>query len=160
MELTGSSLSLLAAILAALLGTGSMTISSASEAAWTERGDSPAPGVAALWPFKVAFGLKVEGRLLYVISVWAHWGYGAAWGVLWWVLIDVAELNLAVTTVAFGAIVWVVAILNLKITGIAPWPWTWGLKYNIYDWTHHTMYVLGTLAGWVAIEQIAIHAAP
>ena len=78
---------------------------------------------------------------------------------LWWVLIDVAELNLAVTAVAFGAIVGTLAMLNLKITGIAPWPWTWGIKYNIYDWTHHTAYVLGTLGGWVAIEQIAIHAA-
>jgi hypothetical protein len=59
-ELTGSSLSLLAAIVAALIGTGAMTISSASEVAWTERGDSLAPGVALLWPLKVALGLKVE----------------------------------------------------------------------------------------------------
>jgi hypothetical protein len=30
-----------------------------------------------------------------------------------------------------------------------------GHQYNIYDWTHHSFYVLGTLAGWVASESVA-----
>jgi hypothetical protein len=69
MEITGSDLSLLAAIVAGIMGTAAMTVSSASEAAWTQRGDSPAQAVAVLWPLKKMFGLNVEGRLLYVIAV-------------------------------------------------------------------------------------------
>ena len=44
---------LLAAILAGMLGTVAMTLSSGSEMHWTGRGESPAPGVAAVWPLKL-----------------------------------------------------------------------------------------------------------
>ncbi len=154
MDLASSDLAIVAALIAGFVGTGMMTISSASEAAWTQRGDSPAPGVALLWPLKKLFGLNVEGRALFTIAVSAHWGYGVAWGIVWWLLVSVAELNLLATTLIFAAIVWVSAILMLKVTGIAPWPWTWGLKYNIFDWTHHSAYVAGVLISWVLIEQI------
>jgi len=155
MELTDSNLALWASLLAALVGTAAMTISSATEAAWTQRGDSPAPGVALLWPFKKLFGLKVEGRALLTIAVPAHYIIGVFWGGAWWLLIDVAELGLLATTLIFAAVVWVSAVLMLKITGIAPWPWTWGIKYNIYDGIHHTAYVAGVLGTWVLVEQIA-----
>ena len=146
---------LLAAILAGMLGTVAMTLSSGSEMHWTGRGESPAPGVAAVWPLKLV-GLKVEGRVLMVVSVWAHWAYGSAWGVVWWVLIAQAELPLALAAVTYFGIVWITAVLLLRITGIAPWPWKWGhIKYNLFDWTHHIAYVSGTVIGWVLIEQVA-----
>ena len=146
---------LLAAILAGTLGTVGMTLSSGTEMHWTGRPESPAPGVAAVWPLKL-IGVKVEGRKLMVTSVWAHWGYGSAWGVVWWLLIAQAELSLALAAVSFFAIVWVTAVLLLRITGIAPWPWKWGhIKYNLFDWTHHSAYVSGTVIGWVLIEQVA-----
>jgi hypothetical protein len=102
-----------------------------------------------------AVGLNVEGRALFAIAVPAHYIIGVFWGVAWWLLLDVAELGLLATTLIFAAVVWVFAILMLKITGIAPWPWTWGIKYNIYDWTHHAAYVGGVLGTWVLVEQIA-----
>ena len=147
-------MTLLAAILAGLIGTVSMTLSSGSEAKWTQRPDSPAPGVAFLWPFKVAFGLNVEGRVLDIVAIWAHWVYGAVWGIVFWLLLVQAELNLAAATLLFFVAVAGSQYLILRVTGIAPWPWKWGLKYNIFDWTHHSMYVGGTLAGWILIEQI------
>ncbi|MCH7608800.1 MAG: hypothetical protein IIC94_09585 [Chloroflexi bacterium] len=146
---------LLAAILAGAIGTVAMTLSSGTEMHWTGRPESPAPGVAAVWPLKL-IGVSVEGRSLMVVSTWAHWGYGSAWGVVWWLLIAQAELPLALAAVSFFAIVWVTAVLLLRITGIAPWPWKWGhIKYNIFDWTHHGAYVSGTVIGWVLIEQVA-----
>ena len=145
---------LLAAIIAGMLGTVAMTLSSGSEMHWTGRPASPAPGVAAVWPLKLV-GLKIEGRNLMVISVWAHWAYGSVWGLAWWALIAKAELPLAAAAAAFFGVVWVTAILMLKITGIASWPWTWGIKYNLFDWTHHAAYVAGTVIGWVLIEQVA-----
>jgi hypothetical protein len=37
------------------------------------------------------------------------------------------------------------ANIMLKVTGIDPWPWKRGLKYNFIDWFHHIMYVGGAL---------------
>ena len=147
-------MALFASILAGVFGTLFMTLSSTTEMHWTGRPESPAPGVAAVWPLKL-IGVKVEGRNLMVVSVWAHWGYGSAWGAVWWLLIAQAELPLALAAVSFFAVVWVTAIFLLKITGIAPWPWTWGIKYNLFDWTHHVAYVSGTVIGWVLIERVA-----
>ena len=146
---------LLAAILAGTIGTVGMTLSSGTEMHWTRRPESPAPGVAAVWPLKL-IGIDVEGRNLMVVSVWAHWVYGSAWGIVWWLLISQAELPLALAAVAYFGIVWVTAVFLLRITGIAPWPWKWGhIKYNLFDWTHHVAYVSGTVVGWVLIEQVA-----
>ena len=50
---------LLAAVLAGLIGTVVMTLSSGSEVQLTERGESPAPGVAAVWPLKLV-GINME----------------------------------------------------------------------------------------------------
>lgn len=33
-----------------------------------------------------------------------------------------------------------------------------GLKYNLYDWTHHGAYIGGVVGTWVLIEQIAAKA--
>jgi hypothetical protein len=62
-------------------------------------------------------GIKVEGLLLDVIAVWAHWGMGAAKGIVFWLLIDVAELNLALAAVLFYLIVDGTANIMLKVTG-------------------------------------------
>ena len=155
MVLSGSDLAIVAALLAGLVGTATMTISSGSEAAWTQRGDSPAPGVALLWPLKKLFGFTLEGRALVTFAVPSHYIIGVAWGLVWYLLIDTAGLGLLATTAIFGLAVWVSAILMLKIAGIAPWPWKWGIKYNIYDWTHHSAYIGGVVGTWVLIEQIA-----
>ncbi len=146
-------MTLQAAILAGLIGTVFMTLSSGSEAKWNGRPDSPAPGTAILWPLRL-LGLNVEGRLLDIVAVWAHWTMGAAWGIVWWLLLVQAELNLALTAVLFYVIVDGTANIMLKVTGIAPWPWKWGLKYNIIDWWHHIMYAGGTLTAWISIEKI------
>ena len=126
MTLAGTDLAIVASILAALVGTAAMTISSASEAAWSQRGDSSAPGVALLWPIKKLTGWTLEGRALMTFAVPAHWLIGTFWGVIWYLLIDTAELGLLATSAFFGVAVWVSAILMLKVAGIAPWPWTWG----------------------------------
>jgi hypothetical protein len=76
MVLPGSDLAIIAALLAGLVGTTTMTISSASEAEWTQRGDSPSPGVALLWPFKKLFRLNLEGREIYTFAVPAHYAIG------------------------------------------------------------------------------------
>jgi hypothetical protein len=144
-----------AAIFAGAIGTLFMTRSSTTEMRWTGRGESSAPGKAVVWPLKL-IGIEIEGRNLMIISTYAHWFYGVAWGLVWWLLVAQAELNLFVSALLFFAIVWVTQVNILKITGIAPWPWQWGhIKYNLMDWTHHAAYVAGTVIAGVSLEQIA-----
>ena len=64
MELTSPDMGIWVALLAGQVGTVTMTISNATEAALTQRGDSPGPGVALLWPLKKLFGLNIEGKAL------------------------------------------------------------------------------------------------
>jgi hypothetical protein len=65
-----------------------------------------------------------------------------------------AELNLAPTAVLFYVIADGTANIMLKVTGIAPWPWKSGLKYNFTEWFHHIMYAGGMLTVWAATEKI------
>ena len=61
---------LLAAVLAELIDTVVMTLSSGSEVQLTGSGESPAPGVAAVWPLKFV-GINIEGR----VTSWSRCGH-------------------------------------------------------------------------------------
>lgn len=145
-----------ASILAALVGTVAMTLSSTTEMRLEGREESTAPGRGAAFFLKF-LGIKVEDgtKQMSILSTWVHWIYGAAWGVVWWLLIAVAELPLPATAALFFVIVWGTAAIHLPLTGVAPPPWKWGTKYVLLDWLHHFAYVGGTTLGWVWIERIA-----
>jgi len=149
-------MALAASVLAAVVGTVFMTLSSTTEMHVEGREESTAPGKAAAFFLKLV-GIEVEDgtTAMKVLSTWVHWLYGAAWGVGWWLLIAVAGLPLWLTAAAFFAIVWGGAAVNLTLTGVAPPPWKWGAKYVLLDWMHHLVYVGGTTLGWVWIEAIA-----
>jgi hypothetical protein len=96
----------------------------------------------------------VGGRALFTTAVTSHWIISVSRGFGWWLLVSVAELNLAATSGLFLLAVWASANLMLKTADIAPWPWEWGIKYNIFDWTHRCAYVGGFVLVGVPIEQI------
>jgi hypothetical protein len=145
----------LQAILATVLGTVAMTLSSTTEMQWTERPPSVAPGLAVARLLRL-FGIdEVKGRALDILATWVHWVYGALWGVAFWVLIDPLGLPLAVTGVVFFLVVWGAEQVHLPLLGIAPWPWTWGLRYNLIDAWHHVVYAAGTVVGWMLIGSVS-----
>jgi hypothetical protein len=145
---------LLRAILAAVLGTAAMTLSSTTEMQWVQRPASVVPGLATarlLRPFGVR---EVKGRALDILATWTHWGYGALWGVAFWALLGPAGLPLAAAGVGLFVIVWLAEQVELPVLGLAPWPWKWGLKYNAIDAWHHVAYAGGVVTGWLLLGQL------
>jgi hypothetical protein len=49
-----------------------------------------------------------------------------------------AERGLLAEPLILAAVAGVFTILMMKISDLAPWSWTWRMKYNMYGWTHHT----------------------
>lgn len=142
---------LLRAILAAVLGTVAMTLSSTTEMQWVGRPASAAPGLVFAKILSFVGVPEIKGRALDILATWVHWLYGAWWGVVFWLLIDVAELPLAATGVAFFLIVWLSEQIELPLLEVAPPGWTWGAKALLTDLWHHVAYVGGTVVGWVLI---------
>lgn len=123
---------MLQAILAAVLGTVAMTLSSTTEMQWRERAASVAPGRAANKVLRVVGVPELKGRSLDILSTWTHWVYGAGWGVVFWLLVDVAGLPLALAGIAFFSVVWLTEQIQLPLLGIdVPWSWKWGIKENL-----------------------------
>lgn len=142
---------LLRAILAAVLGTVAMTLSSTTEMQWRERPASSVPARAALKVLSPVWKPDLKERGMQILGNWTHWVYGAWWGVVFWLLIDVAGLSLATTAVAFFLIVWLWEQIELPLLGLTPPSWKWGLKENLIDAWHHVTYVAGTMVSWVLI---------
>jgi hypothetical protein len=145
---------LLRAILAAVVGTVAMTLSSTTEMQWVERPASVVPGLATARLLR-PFGIKeVKGRALDILATWTHWVYGALWGFVFWGLIDPASLPLAAAGVLFFLIVWGTEQIQLPVLELALWPWKWGLKYNAIDAWHHAVYAAGTVAAWAVLGHV------
>jgi uncharacterized membrane protein YagU involved in acid resistance len=142
---------LLRALLAALLGTVAMTLSSTTEMRWRERAASLVPAQAALKILGPVWKPDLKERGMQILGNWTHWAYGTWWGVVFWLLIDAAGLSLAATAVAFFFIVWLTEQVELPLVGLTPPSWKWGLKENLIDVWHHVVYVAGTVMGWVLI---------
>jgi hypothetical protein len=142
---------LLRAILAAVIGTVAMTLSSTTEMYWRERPASVVPGLAAAKLLRIVGIQEVKGRALDILSYWTHWLYGAAWGVVFWLLVDMAGLGLAAAGIAFFFIVWLTEQVELPALGLAPPGWTWGAKAVAIDLWHHTAFAAATVAGWVLL---------
>lgn len=145
---------LLRAILATLLGTVAMTISSTTEQQWVGREPSVVPGLATA-KFLRPLGIKeVKGRALEILATWTHWIYGGLWGIAFWVLIDPLGLPLAAAGVAFFLIVWIGEQIQLPVLGLTPWPWKWGLRHNLIDAWHHVVFAAGTAVAWALLGQV------
>jgi len=142
---------LLAAILAGIIGTVIMNLSSETEMAWRGRAASTAPGRATNKVLSFAGVPELDERPLAVLSTWTHYLYGVAWGVYLWLLMGVADLPIAVGGPLFFLGVWLVEQIQLPVLGVAPWSWTWGAKEVAIDVGHHAAYATGTMGAWVLI---------
>lgn len=144
---------LLRALLSTFIGTGAMTVSSTVEMDARGRDASTAPGRAANKLLRLVGVPELKGPPLNVLSDLTHWFYGTAWGVVFWLLVDVAGLSLAVAGPLFFLIVWGTEQVQLPLLGIAPPGWKWGAKEVLIDMWHHVVYVSATVAGWALIGE-------
>lgn len=128
-----------------------MTLSSETEMHVRGRPPSTSPGRAVARLLRVVGAPPIEGRQLQILSTWVHWGYGTAWGVVFWLYIEVLALPLALATVLYFVTVWGAEQVHLPLLRIAPPGWRWGAKELAIDAWHHVAYVGGTVVGWVLI---------
>lgn len=134
-------------LLAGVVGTAAMTVSSTVESKLRERGPSSAPADAAS---KV---LGVEPRDEageQRFSNLVHWAYGTGWGAVRG-LIGAAGLDGPVATAAHFAAVWGAEQVVLPALDVSPPAWEWGGEEIAIDGFHHLVYATATgLAyGWL-----------
>lgn len=127
-------------LVAGLLGTAAMTVSSTTEAKLSGRGPSTAPAEAA---GKLAGVQPRDDRGEQRFNTLVHWGYGTAWGVLRGVL-DVAGLRGPVASLVHFAAVLGAEQAVLPALGVgSPTP-SYGMKAVGVDTLHHAVYAGAT----------------
>lgn len=144
-------------VIAAILGTVAMTLSSATEAALSRRESSDAPGKAVSRVWQLFGGSPLEGAPLQIASTWGHWLYGAAWGIALWILVDpqYAALDLWVAGLVFLAIVWAAAqAVTPTLAGMKPSLFS-GLKPTLIELLHHVVYAAGATLSLALLWEIA-----
>lgn len=128
-------------LVAGLLGTAAMTVSSTVEAKLRDRAGSTAPADAA----ERVLGIDdfdsdaAEQRFSQLV----HWGYGTAWGAARG-LLRALGLGPRAATAAHFAVVYGGEQALLPALGVAPPATQWGAEEVGIDALHHTVYVLAT----------------
>ncbi len=130
-------------LLAGVVGTAAMTVSSTVESKLRDRGSSTAPADAA-------------GKVLGVephddageqrFSNLVHWAYGTGWGAVRG-LIGAVGLAGPVATATHLATVWGTEQVVLPTLDVSPPGWEWGGREIAIDGFHHLVYA--TAAGVV-----------
>jgi hypothetical protein len=128
-------------LLAGLVGTAAMTVSSTVEARLRGRPASSAPARATA---KVLGITEFEDDLARArFSDLSHWGYGTGWGVVRG-LLGATGMSGRAATAAHGAAVWGSAQVTLPALEIAPPAIFWPKEEIAIDAFHHTVYALAT----------------
>lgn len=142
---------LLRGILAGVIATVFMNLSSETEMHLRGRAASTTPGRATNKLLHLVGVPLLEGKPLQVLSTWTHYVYGAAWGVLLWALFVPAGLPVAAVLPLFLLGVWMTEQIQLPALGLTPPSWKWGAKEVAIDLWHHVSYASGAVVGWVLI---------
>jgi uncharacterized membrane protein YagU involved in acid resistance len=131
-------------VVAGLVGTAAMTVSSTVEAKLRRRPFSTAPAKAAqkVLGIESFASPQAEARFSNVV----HWSYGTGWGVARGILGMVLPPK-AAGLAHFGA-VWGGAVVMLPTLGVAPPVWKWRRDEVAIDVLHHIVYVTATAAAY------------
>lgn len=123
-------------LVAGLVGTAAMTISSTAEAKLSGRGPSTTPAAAA---GKVAGVVPRDETGEQRFNTLAHWGYGAAWGVFRGALGVVGLRGPAASLMHLIAVLGTEQVLLPALGVAAPTP-CYGAKAVATDTVHHAVY--------------------
>ena len=126
-------------LVAGLLGTAAMTVSSTIEARLRGRAASSAPARATAKALGIAeFDSDLARARFNDLS---HWGYGTGWGVVRG-LLGASGLPPAKATAAHGAAVWSSAAVTLPALEVAPPVVFWPREDIAIDVFHHAVYAI------------------
>jgi hypothetical protein len=128
-------------LLAGVVGTAAMTVSSSLEARIRHRAASSAPARATA---KVLGIKEFEDDIAQArFNDLSHWGYGTMWGVVRG-LLGATGMSPAAASAAHGAAVWGSAAVTLPALEVAPPFVFWGRKEVAIDLWHHAVYAAAT----------------
>lgn len=137
-------------LVAGLVGTAAMTVSSTVEMKLRGRQGSTAPADAAAKVLGIE-GFCDEGAKNRFSTI-VHWAYGTAWGIPRGVL-AAAGLGPVAATAAHGAALWGSEQVMLPALGVAPPLWEWGALEVAIDAGHHVVYTLATSVAFEALSR-------
>jgi uncharacterized membrane protein YagU involved in acid resistance len=135
-------------LIAGLVGTAAMTVSSTAEMRLRGRAASSAPADATAKVLGIE-SFKDDGAKNRFSNI-VHWGYGTGWGVVR-ALLSEAGLPPAKATAAHFAAIWGNEAVMLPALDVAPPFWTWGAEEVAIDVLHHIVY---TTAAGIAYEAL------
>ena len=127
-------------LVAGLIGTAVMTVSSTVEMKLRGRQASTTPADAAAKVLGVQpIGEEEKARFSNLV----HWGYGTTWGAVRGLIGVIGLGGASAAAVHFGA-VWGNALVMLPSLGVAPPVTEWGAEEIAIDAFHHAMYAAAT----------------
>lgn len=136
-------------LLAGLVGTVAMTLSSTAEAKLRGRGSSSAPADAAAKVLGVEpKGDREKARFATVV----HWGYGTGWGAVRGLLGAVGMKGPAAAGAHFAA-VWGSELVMLPALDVAPPITEWSAAEVGVDAAHHLVYAVATSLAYAFLGQ-------
>jgi hypothetical protein len=128
-------------LVAGLLGTAAMTVSSTVEARLRHRAASSAPAQATAKALGIAaFDNDIARARFNDLS---HWGYGTGWGVVRG-LLGATGMSPRAATMAHGAAIYGAAQVTLPALEVAPPSIYWGAQEVAIDAFHHAVYAAAT----------------
>lgn len=127
-------------LLAGLIGTAAITLSTMIDIKLRERPPSTAPADAASKVLEVE--PKGEEEKVHFSNL-VHWGYGMSWGASRG-LLGAAGLKGTPANLAHFAAVWGAALVMLPYLKVAPPVKEWGAKEIAIDALHHLVYATAT----------------
>jgi hypothetical protein len=128
-------------LLAGLIGTAAMTVSSTAEARLRKRQPSSAPARATA---KVLGIKQFESDIAQArFSDLSHWGYGTSWGMLRG-LLGATGMPARTATALHGAAIYGSAQVTLPALEIAPPVVFWAKEEIAIDAFHHLVYATAT----------------
>jgi hypothetical protein len=128
-------------LVAGIVGTAAMTVSSTLEARIRHRAASSAPARATA---KVLGIKEFEDDIAQArFNDLSHWGYGTMWGVVRG-LLGATGMPPAAASAAHGAAVWGSAQVTLPALEVAPPIVFWRRKEIAIDLWHHAVYAAAT----------------
>ena len=136
-------------LVAGLVGTAAMTLSSTLEMNLRDRGSSDAPAKAA----GEVLGVEPEtdaDRARFGNIV--HWGYGTAWGAPRGLIGSIGLKGPVASALHFAA-VWGTEQVMLPALDAAPPPTEWGAQEIAIDAFHHAVYAAATGAAYEYIDR-------
>ena len=137
-------------LVAGVVGTAAMTVSSTLEARVRHRPPSTAPARATEKLLGIAAWEDDRARARW--GDLTHWGFGTSWGVVRSAL-GATRLSPAAATAVHGVAVWGNAQVMLPALDVAPPSVFWGVREVAIDAFHHAVYAAATGLAYEAIRR-------